>query len=123
MTSDAHFEPEEFAQAFQRFLDWVPTAVDRGNSFAARLADHFSTDPSTFPATRLGVAEYERPDVQVALDAHLSQPDRSAELLGFAGSLSHMDLSLSQLVARGRAGWSLEVGPVGRTMFELDEGR
>lgn len=123
MTSDAHFEPERFAQAFQRFLDWVPTAADRADSFAARLADHFGADPSTFPATKLQVAEYDRPNVQVALDAYLSQPDRSAELFGFAGQASYIELSLSQLVARARGGLNLEVGPVGRTVVELDEGR
>ncbi len=34
-----------------------------------------------------------------------------------------MELSLSQLMARSRPGWSLDVGPVARTMVELDEGR
>ena len=122
---DARFAPEEFAQAFQRFLDWVPTAADRGYSFAERLTDHFGTDPSAFPMTKLAVAEFDRPNVQVALDAYLSRPDRSVEVLGFAAqaSFSHMDVSLSQLVASGRSGWRLEAGPVGRTVVELDEGR
>ena len=124
VASDAHFQPEEFARAFQRFLDWVPTEVDRGDSFAGRLENHFGMDASTFPATRLAVAEYDRPNLQVAVDAYLSQAERSAELVGFAGPLPHMELSLSQLVTKGRpGGWRVEVGPVGRTMIELDEGR
>ena len=34
-----------------------------------------------------------------------------------------MEMSLSQLMARSRPGWSLDVGPVARTIVELDEGR
>ena len=85
MAGDGQFEPERFAEAFQRFLDWVPMALDRPQTFAARLEDHFGTDASTFPATKLQIAEYDRPNVQVALDAYLAQPDRSSELFGFAG--------------------------------------
>jgi len=32
---------EEFARAFQRFLDWVPTAVGEEGGFPARLKEHF----------------------------------------------------------------------------------
>lgn len=123
MAADAPFGPEEFARAFQRLLDWLPAAGGRGEGFAARLAAHFETDPSTFPATKLDVAEYDQPNLQVALDARLARPDTSVELLGFASSLSHMELSLSQLTARTRPGWSLDVGPVARNFVALDEGR
>lgn len=112
---DAHFEVEEFARAFQRFLEWVPGAAVHGERFSARLARHFGTDARAFPATKLEVASYDRPNVQVALDAYLSPQHRSAELLGFA--TSHVDLS--QLVAQDR----VQGGPVGRTMVELDHGR
>lgn len=40
MAGDGQFEPERFAEAFQRFLDWVPMALDRPQTFAARLEDH-----------------------------------------------------------------------------------
>ena len=123
MGRDARLEPEEFALAFQRLLDWVSAAAAREEGFAARLTDLFESDPSTFPATRLLLAEYDRPNLQLALDAFLARPGTSAQLLGFAASLSHMELSLSQLMVRSRPGWSLDVGPVARTMVELDEGR
>lgn len=123
MDRDAALEPEEFARAFQRLLDWVgPTAL-RQESFAARLTEHFGTDAWAFPATRLEIAEYDQPNLQLALDAFLAGPDTSAELLGFATSQTHTELSLSQLMVRSRPGWSLDVGPVARTMVELDEGR
>jgi len=121
--SCAEFSPEEFAGAFQRFLEWAPTMAAREGTVAARLHEHFGVDPSSFPATTLEVTQYDRPNVQVALDAHLAQPGRSAELVGVAAPSPHFELSFSQLVARGRAGQGIEVGPVGRTVVKLDEDR
>ena len=123
MDRDPALEPQEFARTFQRLVDWAAAAAPREENFAARLKAHFGTDASAFPATRLEIAEYDRPNLQLALDALLARPDTSAELLGFAASLTHMEMSLSQLMARSRPGWSLEVGPVARTLVELDEGR
>ncbi len=122
MQDDVSFSPEGFAQTFQRFLEWVPTAARAESGLAERLRDHFGGDPATFPVTAVDVAEYDRPNLQVALDSYLAQPDRSAELLGLVTGM-HMEISLSQLVARGRWGANAQLGPVGRTVVELDEGR
>ena len=84
MDRDGSLEPEEFARAFARLVDWAASAAPREESFAARLREHFGADPSAFPATRLEIAEYDRPNLQLALDALLAGPDTSAELLGFA---------------------------------------
>jgi len=51
---------EEFARAFQRFLDWVPTAVGEEGGFPARLKEHFGVAPTTFPVTTFEVAVMER---------------------------------------------------------------
>lgn len=123
MQSGPSFSAEEFAGAFQRFLDWVPMAAAREGRFAARLREHFGAQASTFPVTTLEVAEYDRPNLQVALDGYLSQPDRSAELVGVAAASPYSEATLSQLVAPGRYSLGFEVGPVGRTVVELDEGR
>jgi hypothetical protein len=123
MGDDPPFDRDEFARAFQRLLEWVPTAAVRQESFATRLRDHFGADPSSFPATRLVIADHDRPNLQIALDAYVARADVEADLMGFATSLTHMELSLSQLMARTRPGWSLEIGPVARTMVDLDDGR
>jgi hypothetical protein len=122
MPPDSDFEEQRFARAFQSFLDWVPAAAAREGSFAIRLREHFGTDPSRFPATMLKFADYDRPNVQVALDAYLAEPGRAAEQLGFSSNYM-MEASFSLLVSRNRVGPSLEPGPVGRTMVELDGGR
>lgn len=120
--TDQEFSPEEFARTFQRFLEWLPMAAAREGSVAARLREHFGADPSTYPVTSTTVPEYDRPNLQVGLDAYLSKPGRSAELLGLAAESPYLELTLAQLVARAR-GASVRPGPVGRTVVELDEGR
>ena len=49
MDRDAALEPEEFARAFQRLLDWVGSAAGREESFAARPTEHFGADAGAFP--------------------------------------------------------------------------
>lgn len=120
--TDQEFSPEEFARAFQGFLEWLPMGAAREGSLAARLRQHFGADPSTFPVTSVTLADYDRPNLQAGLDAYLSKAGRSAELLGIAGD-SYIEPSLAQLVARGRGAGATRPGPVGRTVVELDEGR
>ncbi len=60
--------------------------------------------------------------MQVALDAYLAEPGRSAETLGFSAA-SHTEVSLSLLVSPGRYALAVEPGPVGRTVIELGQGR
>ena len=123
MPDDASFSREEFGAVFQRFLEWVPMAATREGSIAARLREHFGRDASTLPVTSEEVAEYDRANLQVALDAYLSRPELSVELLGVSSG-SPFDPSLSQLVAAAAPStMRFEVGPVGRTVVELDEGR
>jgi hypothetical protein len=117
------FSTQEFAEAFQRFLDWIPTAAGREGSLAARLREHFGVDPATFPVTSITLAEYDRPNMQAGLDAYLSTESRSAVLLGLAAESSYFEPSLAQLVSRGRGMGATRPGPVGRTVVELDEGR
>jgi hypothetical protein len=122
MLDDSDLAPEQFARAFQNFLDWVPTAAGREGPFAVALKQHFGADPSRFPATMFKFADYDRPNVQVALDAYLAEPGRSAELLGFSSTFMHLEASFSLLVAKGRSGMTPEPGPVGRTMVEIEGG-
>jgi ATP-dependent 26S proteasome regulatory subunit len=71
-------QPEEFARAFQRFLDWVPIASEHADSFAARLADHFGVDPKSFPAARLMTTN--RADlIEPALAARPGRVDQAVE--------------------------------------------
>jgi hypothetical protein len=120
--ADTGPSPQEFAGTFQRLLEWAQSAAIRETSFQQRLREHFGTDPSTFEVTSLDIAEYDQPNVQVALDAYLAEPGRAAETLGFTAP-QHAEIQLSLLVSPGRYGFGVEPGPVARTVIELDEGR
>ena len=120
--SDTTVTPEEFARTFQRLLEWAQRTAVRESVFHRRLREHFGTDPSELPVTSHDVADYDQPNVQVALEAYLAEPGRSAETIGISAS-SHADVSLSQLASRGMFGFGINPGPVERTVIELDEGR
>jgi hypothetical protein len=115
------FSPEQFARAFQGFLDWLPMGAAREGSVVARLREHFGSDPATFPVTSVTLADYDRPNLQAALDAYLAKRGRSAELFGIA-SEAYSEPTLAQLVSR-RGAAATRPGPVGRTVVELDGGR
>jgi hypothetical protein len=120
--SDDRFSPEEFGAAYQRFMEWAARAYEREDSpFEALLTEHFGIDPSTFPVTSEQVALYDLPNLQLALDAYLDQPEVEHRLVGFGGHLGYSEMSLAGLVHDH--GFRLAVGPVRRTMVELDAGR
>jgi hypothetical protein len=124
MPADGGFSPGQFATAFQRFLEWVPsTATPQEGTFAVRLREHFGADASTYPITSFELAEYDRPNLQAALDAFLSEPERTARLLGFGLASPYSEPSLSQLVASGRHSAAFTVGPVARAVVALGEER
>ena len=120
--SDTGVTPEEFARTFQRLVEWAQTTAVRETAFHRRLREHFGMEPSELPVTSLNVAEYDQPNVQVALEAYLAEPGRSAETIGISAS-PHSEVSLSQLAGRSRYGFGVDPGPVERTVVELDEGR
>jgi len=72
-----------FEAAFKEFLEQaVARAAREAPVFVRRLQAHFGADPATLPVLSEQFEPAEHPNLQVALDAYLHQPDRSAELLG-----------------------------------------
>jgi ATPase family associated with various cellular activities (AAA) len=120
--TEERFEPEQFAVAFQRFLEWTETAADtEATPFKTMLTEHFGTDPAAFPVTSEPVAIYDMPNLQLALDAYLGRSEVKHRLVGFGGNLGFAEMSLSGLVHD--IGFNLAVGPVRRTVVPLDKGR
>jgi hypothetical protein len=116
------FSPEEFGAAYQRFMEWASQDFEaRRSPFKSLLSEHFGTDPATFPVTGEAIAPYDLPNLQLALDAFLEQPEIEHELVGFGGHLGYAEMSLAGLVHD--LGFGLAVGPVRRTVVELDAGR
>jgi ATPase family associated with various cellular activities (AAA) len=120
--SQDRFSPEEFGAAYQRFMEWAAGEYARERSpFKTLLSEHFGADPGTFPVTGTPVAQYDLPNLQLALDAYLERPGVVHELVGFGGHLGYAEMSLSGLVHD--QGFGISVGPVRRTVVDLDGGR
>jgi ATPase family associated with various cellular activities (AAA) len=122
VTTGDEITPQQFAEAYQRVSEWVHggAASDR-SPFKARLTEHFGADPATYPLTAETIADYDLPNLQLALDAYLADAGREHSLLGFGGPVHHMELSLAGLVHE--FGFGLAEGPVRRTVVPLERDR
>ena len=115
-------KPQEFAEAFRRVSEWAASEYAEGRSpFKGRLTEHFGEDPATYPVTGEGLATYDLPNLQLALDAYLEADGREHTLIGFGGPVGYAEMSLSGLVHD--IGFGLAIGPVRRVMVELERGR
>ncbi|MDX6698075.1 MAG: hypothetical protein QOE65_1472 [Solirubrobacteraceae bacterium] len=116
---------ERFGYDAHRFVQWVleRAGEPEESSFAKLLREHFGTDPADFPVTRENIAAYDRPNLQLALDAYLEAPGREHTLVGFGGAHRMMEASLAALVGVESSHLHLGIGPVERTIIELDDGR
>src|SRR5918999_3996569 len=114
--------PEEFADAFRRGMEWAGAEgrYDR-SPFKERLTEHFGEDPVRYPVTGEGIASYDLPNLQLALEAYLGAAGREHTLIGFGGPVHHMEMSLSGLVHD--YGFGVVEGPVRRTVVGLERGR
>ena len=122
MSPGDEITPQQFAEAYQRFMEWAMGEARTGRSpFKERLTEHFGEDPATFPLTSEAVATYDLPNLQLALEAYLDRGGRQHSLLGFGGPVGHMELSLTGLVHD--FGFGLAEGPVRRTVVALEHGR
>jgi ATPase family associated with various cellular activities (AAA) len=114
--------PHQFAEAFSRVTEWAVGEAHRGRSpFKERLTEHFGADPGTYPLTSEPIADYDLPNLQLALDAYLQAEGRQHSLVGFGGPVGHMELSLAGLVHD--FGFGLAEGPVRRSVVALERGR
>ena len=120
--SGEEFSPQEFGVAYQRFMQWAAQDFQQDRSpFRSLLSVHFGADPSTFPVTGEGIAPYDLPNLQLALDAYLGQPEVEHRLVGFGGQIGYAEMSLTGLVHD--QGFGIAIGPVRRAVVKLDAGR
>jgi hypothetical protein len=114
--------PQDFAKAYARVAEWVAVDAHSDRSpFKTMLAEHFGTDPATFPVTGEPIAPYDLPNLQLAVEAYLERGGVDHRLVGFGGHVGYAEMSLSGLVHD--LGFGLAVGPVRRTVVQLDGDR
>jgi ATPase family associated with various cellular activities (AAA) len=74
-------EPEQLADAIKRLTEWAERhAPEPEPEPRRRLAEHFGADPTELPIVTRPLQPWDRPNLQVALDAFLAP--RSRQLLG-----------------------------------------
>jgi DNA polymerase III delta prime subunit len=111
----------EFAAAFVEFMRAMSEAAETPEPLlVARIRDHLGVEPGELPVTSAGFGVAERPNLQLALDAVLSE----RETIGLASPhMGPMDSGFKQLFMRWGPGPRSGVVPVENADVELGDGR
>jgi hypothetical protein len=124
---DEKTTPQEFGLLFKRFLDDIVNRAEVPEGpLLKRLRDHLGAEPVRMPVITEEFERFQQPNLQVAMEAYLEQPDHSAELIGLAAENKRQwGLGLSDFVNRGTSPYSLRLaeGPVDWVNFHLDGDR
>jgi hypothetical protein len=105
--------PEELATALRDLNRWAAAnAPAEESALRKRLREHLGCDPAELPVVSREMAVWERPNLQLALDAYLAENGRSHEFVGLTSQRGwHMGLAeLAQRPQRG-AGAVFNLGP------------
>jgi hypothetical protein len=96
--------PEELAGALRDLNRWAAENAPREESpLRVRLREHLQMDPGELPVVTREYPLWERPNLQVALDAYLTAVGRSHEFVGMSAQRGwHM--GLAELAQRPQAG-------------------
>jgi cell division protease FtsH len=98
-------EPEELAGALKRLAEWAERYAPAPESpVRRRLREHFGADPAELPVVSRPLQSWDRPNLQVALDAWLV--GRDVEVVGVA-LMEGYRAGLAELVRGG--GWANEI--------------
>jgi hypothetical protein len=112
-------EPEELAGALKRLAEWADEhAPEPEAPVRIRLREHFGTDPSELPVVNEPLRPWDRPNLQVALDAWLA--DRAVEIVGIA-VMDGYRAGLAELVRGGHWASEAKLGGVEHVTVPLGE--
>ncbi|MCG5473032.1 ATP-binding protein [Micromonospora sp. LAH09] len=86
MTDD--FDAADFARQFRAFMTAVSrlAPAEKPSALRQQLESHLGREPDGLPVLTDSFPVFEHPNVQVALDAYLDAPGRTADLLGISGA-------------------------------------
>jgi hypothetical protein len=112
-------EPEELAGALRRLADWAERhAPEPEPPVRRRLREHFGGDPGELPVVTRSLEAWDRPNLQMALDAWLI--DREVEVVGLA-VMEGYRAGLAELIRGGDWASSVELGGVEHVTIPLGE--
>jgi hypothetical protein len=125
---DTPISPKDFGASFKTFMEQMAReSPGEEPFFRHRLREHFGADPAKFAIVTDKFTEANHPNLHLAIEAFVTTPGRSYELLGISSDAApFMNIGLAQLVAGGGAmmrGDSAAEGPVTYTNIALDGDR
>ena len=108
MADDAPLSIKDFGASFKGFLEQVTAATPVEDPFFLRkLREHFGQNPAVLPTVAESFPPTDHANVQIAVDAYLSESGRAHELLGIISEHPmYGGTSLSQLIAAPGRGLS-----------------
>jgi hypothetical protein len=113
-------EPEELAASIKALNAWAHQHAPHPEAEPTRrLREHFDTDPATLPIVTRALKAWDRPNLQVAIDAFLST--RVADLLGLVIH-RYQPVGLADLARGGQMVVGVGVGEAERVTVALGDG-
>jgi hypothetical protein len=116
--------PSEFGASFKKFMDRMAAAAPRPEPpFRSRFADHLGTAPGALPVVSHTFQSFEHPNLQLAVDALLAEPDTEHQVIGITvPHRGYMAVHLSDLIAE-TSPWGMTAveGPVEYSSLDLDD--
>jgi hypothetical protein len=115
-----------FAASFKEFLETMAARAQAdaaaNRTLVASVKAHIGDNLRQLPVVAEEFDDFEQPNVQVALEAYLSSPERSSKLLGITTpNRAFQQVSLLDLQAPTH--WTIDEGPVEYVNFHLAAGR
>jgi hypothetical protein len=112
-------EPEELAGALKDLMEWAREHAPTPESeVRRRLREHFGAEPRDLPVVARGLQPWDRPNLQVALDAWT--PDREVELVGLP-IMQGYRAGIAELVRGGEWLANVRLGAVEHVTVPLGE--
>ncbi|MEY2514233.1 MAG: hypothetical protein QOJ89_1591 [bacterium] len=112
-------DPEELAGSIQRLVEWAERHAPQPEpAVRVRLREHFGCDPAELPVVSRPLEPWDRPNLQVAIDAWLG--DKLFELMGIP-QMEGYRAGLAELVRGGPWSADVELGGVEHVTVPLGD--
>jgi hypothetical protein len=126
--ADSPISPKDFGASFKGFMEQMARQSPAEEPFfRQRLHEHFGADPAKFAIVSEKISDANHANLQLALDAFVSDRGRTFELLGISSeAAAYMGITLAHLISGGGGmmhGGGPSEGPVSYTNVALDGDR
>jgi hypothetical protein len=110
------FSPAEFGAAWQKFIEYInantPPPEPPPPPIVTRLTTFLNAEPTSMIILKEAFLERDLPNLQIAMDRFLTDPERTAELIGYIAPYENPDFGLAYLLSRQNQWQATTEGPV-----------